>query len=209
MFVSVDLPIPGEPPSSTSDPGTRPPPSTRSSSPMPVDMRLTAVSPTSVSGRGPSSRAPGPAPGAGARAPAPASSRGASRRPLPRAFLDERVPRLTARALAMPLRGLKAALRAAVDGVARRHRRQPTRGTRSPVETIPPQRTQSHLRSARRSYSEHVAPAPVGHLPDSSAHAHEPEAAAARAGRSRPCSRGRCPPRASRSRPARRPRSAR
>ena len=36
MVVSVDLPIPGEPPSSTSAPGTSPPPSTRSSSPMPV-----------------------------------------------------------------------------------------------------------------------------------------------------------------------------
>ena len=41
MFVSVDLPIPGEPPSSTSDPGTIPPPSTRSSSPIPVDSRGT------------------------------------------------------------------------------------------------------------------------------------------------------------------------
>ena len=36
MFVSVDLPIPGAPPSSTTDPGTMPPPSTRSSSPIPV-----------------------------------------------------------------------------------------------------------------------------------------------------------------------------
>ena len=37
--VRVDLPIPGEPPSSTSDPGTSPPPSTRSNSPMPVGSR--------------------------------------------------------------------------------------------------------------------------------------------------------------------------
>ena len=52
MFVSVDLPIPGEPPSSTSEPGTRPPPSTRSSSPMPVDMRVTGAEPTSPKGSG-------------------------------------------------------------------------------------------------------------------------------------------------------------
>ena len=52
MFVSVDLPIPGEPPSSTSEPGTSPPPSTRSSSPMPVDMRSTGAAPTSRSGAG-------------------------------------------------------------------------------------------------------------------------------------------------------------
>ena len=36
MLVSVDLPIPGDPPSSTSEPGTRPPPRTRSNSPSPV-----------------------------------------------------------------------------------------------------------------------------------------------------------------------------
>src|SRR6188472_3188786 len=39
MLVSVDLPIPGEPPRSTTEPGTSPPPSTRSSSPMPVVRR--------------------------------------------------------------------------------------------------------------------------------------------------------------------------
>ena len=36
---SVDLPMPGSPPSSTSEPGTMPPPSTRSNSPMPLGMR--------------------------------------------------------------------------------------------------------------------------------------------------------------------------
>ena len=36
---SVDLPIPGSPPSRTSGPGTRPPPSTRSSSPIPMGRR--------------------------------------------------------------------------------------------------------------------------------------------------------------------------
>ena len=40
MFVSVDLPMPGEPPSSTSEPGTRPPPRTRSNSPIPVRQPL-------------------------------------------------------------------------------------------------------------------------------------------------------------------------
>ena len=35
-MVIVDLPIPGAPPISTSDPGTSPPPSTRSNSPIPV-----------------------------------------------------------------------------------------------------------------------------------------------------------------------------
>ena len=39
MPVSVDLPMPGEPPSSTSEPGTSPPPRTRSTSPMPVRSR--------------------------------------------------------------------------------------------------------------------------------------------------------------------------
>ena len=36
---SVDLPMPGSPPSSTSEPGTTPPPSTRSNSSMPVGSR--------------------------------------------------------------------------------------------------------------------------------------------------------------------------
>src|SRR3712207_7218452 len=38
-----DLPIPGEPPSRTSEPGTMPPPSTRSNSPIPVHDRGTGV----------------------------------------------------------------------------------------------------------------------------------------------------------------------
>ena len=53
MFVSVDLPIPGEPPSRTSEPGTRPPPSTRSSSPMPVLRRGARSALTSRSGTRP------------------------------------------------------------------------------------------------------------------------------------------------------------
>ena len=74
MFVSVDLPIPGEPPSSTSEPGTRPPPSTRSSSPIPVDIRFTGAAPTSPSGigtgLGETRRRRTPAPPARARRPA-------------------------------------------------------------------------------------------------------------------------------------------
>src|SRR5918992_1480878 len=69
--VSVDLPIPGNPPIRTSEPGTRPPPSTRSSSPMPVRRRWMAGASTSASRTGrrawpprtarPAPRAPGEA----------------------------------------------------------------------------------------------------------------------------------------------------
>ena len=50
----VDLPIPGSPPTRINDPGTRPPPRTRSSSPMPVARRGTSASPMSAraTGRG-------------------------------------------------------------------------------------------------------------------------------------------------------------
>ena len=58
MFVSVDLPMPGEPPSSTSEPGTIPPPSTRSNSPMPVCSRGTGRVSTADSGTRPPRRPP-------------------------------------------------------------------------------------------------------------------------------------------------------
>src|SRR5262245_16202802 len=45
---SVDLPTPGSPPTSTSDAGTRPPPSTRSSSATPVAMRSASSAWTST-----------------------------------------------------------------------------------------------------------------------------------------------------------------
>src|SRR5690606_18935190 len=45
----VDLPMPGSPPTSTTAPSTRPPPRTRSSSPMPVDTRTSAAWVTSFS----------------------------------------------------------------------------------------------------------------------------------------------------------------
>ena len=46
----VDLPMPGSPPISTTEPCTSPPPSTRSSSPIPVSVRASVVNATSVSG---------------------------------------------------------------------------------------------------------------------------------------------------------------
>ena len=47
---SVDLPIPGSPATRTTEPGTMPPPSTRSNSPNPVGMRATLSVPTSLIG---------------------------------------------------------------------------------------------------------------------------------------------------------------
>ena len=74
--VIVDLPIPGAPPISTRDPGTSPPPSTRSNSPMPVVSRSTLGASTSPSGTGVSARPPSAVPDAPpGRAPAPASPR--------------------------------------------------------------------------------------------------------------------------------------
>jgi hypothetical protein len=70
MFVSVDLPMPGEPPSRTSEPGTSPPPRTMSSSPIPVPSRgaRSALTSRRRTGRstGPVARAVR-APGPGAR----------------------------------------------------------------------------------------------------------------------------------------------
>ena len=58
--MSVDFPMPGSPPISTSEPRTRPPPSTRSSSPMPVSVRSLRSMTTSLSvtGRVPGASAP-------------------------------------------------------------------------------------------------------------------------------------------------------
>jgi hypothetical protein len=77
MPVSVDLPMPGEPPSRVTEPGTNPPPSTRSSSPRPVCRRATETARTSASATGRPAAGPPPAraeplerprPGATARA---------------------------------------------------------------------------------------------------------------------------------------------
>ena len=58
MLVSVDLPIPGAPPISTTDPGTIPPPSTRSSSPIPLASRGISGALTSPSATGTGTLAP-------------------------------------------------------------------------------------------------------------------------------------------------------
>ena len=55
--IRVDFPMPGAPPTSTREPFTAPPPSTRSSSPMPVEKRISSAS--SISGRA-TGRGPGP-----------------------------------------------------------------------------------------------------------------------------------------------------
>ena len=49
----VDLPMPGSPEISTSEPRTRPPPSTRLNSPIPVSILLYSLVPTSLSRAGP------------------------------------------------------------------------------------------------------------------------------------------------------------
>ena len=91
--VSVDLPIPGEPPSSTSEPGTRPPPSTRSSSAMPV------AKPRRPRGAETSRRATG----LPAAAPAAAAARrAAALRRLGLRRLDQRVPLAAAGAAPRP-----------------------------------------------------------------------------------------------------------
>ena len=48
----VDLPTPGSPPSNVTDPGTRPPPSTRSNSAIPVENRFDVLTSTAPSGIG-------------------------------------------------------------------------------------------------------------------------------------------------------------
>ena len=49
--ISVDLPMPGAPPTSTSEPLTAPPPRTRSNSPMPVGNRISSSAFSSVTGQ--------------------------------------------------------------------------------------------------------------------------------------------------------------
>ena len=99
---SVLLPIPGAPPSRTSEPGTRPPPSTRSSSAMPGAEPRGALGLDVAEGTG-------FGPLAGLRTPA-AAARGRC------AHLLERVPGTAARALAGPGERGVAALGASVLG---------------------------------------------------------------------------------------------
>src|SRR3954470_12574059 len=72
---SVDLPMPGSPPIRTRDPGTTPPPRTRSNSPMPVESRSETTVSMSSYNRGPAVAASEYLdPAAAAAAPAPATA---------------------------------------------------------------------------------------------------------------------------------------
>ena len=95
---SVDLPTPGSPASSTTAPGTSPPPSTRSSSGTPVERAVACVPSTWPMGSAEVETRPG----------AVVRTRGRA------AHLLDRAPRLALRAAAEPLGGLPAALGAAV-----------------------------------------------------------------------------------------------
>ena len=89
---SVDLPIPGSPPTSTTEPSTRPPPRTRSSSPIPIGRRGRAGSAT--------------APRAVGWASAPAAGEDARRPPgLADHRFDEAVPGRAARGTVLPSGG--------------------------------------------------------------------------------------------------------
>ena len=105
---SVDLPMPGSPPISVAEPGTKPPPATRSSSPMPVTMRGSGSdSPArSSSGKG---RPP---------AAAPRRRRADAQR---RRLLDDGVPLAAGIALALPALGDRAAILADVGGARPGH----------------------------------------------------------------------------------------
>ena len=129
---SVDLPMPGSPPSSVTEPGTSPPPSTRSSSATPV-------------GRGGARRRGRPRRSATA---AGVGASGASRRRR-RALelLDEGVPRLARRAAAEPLGALAAALAAPVDRLQLRHANDRTTGV---TATRTASREQAHAQMDRR-----------------------------------------------------------
>ena len=112
MFVSVDLPIPGEPPSSTSEPGTRP------AAEHAVELadagrqaRDGCSADVAQAAREPGAQ---PRPGRRSAHARPRRARGG----LGEHLLDERVPRPAGRALAVPLGRLGAAVGADVDGLA-------------------------------------------------------------------------------------------
>ena len=103
---SVDLPMPGSPPSSTSDPGTIPPPSTRSNSPRPVLSRSTATASTSAYGRA---------------APPPSAGRTSRRSSRATRSSTNAVPRAALGASSQPLRRLGPTFLTGEDGLGRRH----------------------------------------------------------------------------------------
>ena len=119
-IVVFDLPMPGSPPRSTSDPGTSPPPRTRSTSRRPMTRRSVSCAATSFS-----------ATTAGA---ATALRRAAARGPFDDR-LDERVPAAARAALAFPAQARGAARAAHVPALGPRHggsrrlRRRPRPGS--------------------------------------------------------------------------------
>ena len=139
-------------------PGTRPPPSTRSSSPMPVAQARRAV------GARPRAAAPAAPARPAARARGRAAAGGRARRR--RALLDERVPLAAAGALAVPLRGHVAAggadedrwterAMATTDHRARRRRLTPGRIGRAPTRQRARRRGNRRRRAPRRSSPGH------------------------------------------------------
>ena len=136
---SVDLPIPGAPPISTTDPGTTPPPSTRVEL---ADARAQAfvidrlhLTQRDRRERCRAARAP-PAAGPAPRGAAPGG------RGLRSALLDKRVPLGTVGTAAGPARGLVTTLGADEHGVGSRHRVHPTpRSRRHRCPTCRPSRS--------------------------------------------------------------------
>ena len=162
---SVDLPMPGSPPSRISEPGTMPPPRTRSSSPMPVGRRGTSRSPMSARATELGRRPPGPAGDAGRL------------RGVAHDGLDEAVPGAAGAALALPAQERLAA--ALADEAARGlGHGQPGR----PVEVKRPRR-------ARATRRRGCPGRPRGPCPRrSSCRARSGRAAGARRARPRSCS---------------------
>ena len=145
---SVDLPMPGSPPSSTTLPGTRPPPRTRSTS---RDTHRNAVGlhRGDLAEGDQRRRRDGCARAGGGAAPA------AGRMPRGNDSLNERVPAAARAALAFPAKALRAARAADVAALGPRHggpawaRRRPRPGS-SP---LPPRWSGRHPPTCRRAPS--------------------------------------------------------
>ena len=100
--------MPGSPPISVAEPGTKPPPATRSSSPMPVTMRATGF------------ETPGRSSSGNGRPTAPRRTAAAAD-PERRRLLDDRVPLAAGFALALPALRDRAAVLADVGGAGFGH----------------------------------------------------------------------------------------
>ena len=105
---SVDLPMPGSPPIRVAEPGTKPPPATRSSSPMPVTTRGSGFDAPdrSSSGKG---------------RPARAAPRGGAADAERRGFLDDGVPLAAGLAFSLPALRDRAAVLADIRRAQPRH----------------------------------------------------------------------------------------